>query len=68
MTAINEMKQYRQSRVRRKSRLKVVTRIVLAPLFYVGFADFWLADQMNSLAQAFKDFQFLVCFYIQRFR
>jgi len=44
--------------------LKVITRIFLAPFFYVGFADFWLADQMNSLAQAMKDFQFLVCYYI----
>lgn len=28
--------------------LKVLSRIVLAPFFYVGFADFWLADQLNS--------------------
>jgi len=48
--------------------LKVIVRIFLAPGFYVGFADFWLADQMNSLVQAMKDFQFLVCFYIQRLR
>ena len=44
--------------------LRVATRIVLAPFFYVGFADFWLADQLNSLAQALKDFQYLVCFYL----
>eukprot|EP00088_Acartia_fossae_P029076 TRINITY_DN2988_c0_g1_i11.p1 TRINITY_DN2988_c0_g1~~TRINITY_DN2988_c0_g1_i11.p1 ORF type:complete len:534 (-),score=108.41 TRINITY_DN2988_c0_g1_i11:1518-3119(-) len=44
--------------------LKVVFRIFSAPLFYVGFADFWLADQMNSLSQALKDFQFLICYYI----
>jgi len=47
--------------------LKVVFRIFMAPFFYVGFADFWLADQMNSLGQALKDFQFLVCFYIHKF-
>jgi len=46
--------------------LKVVFRIFMAPFFYVGFADFWLADQMNSLGQALKDFQFLLCFYINR--
>jgi len=44
--------------------LKVAPRIILAPFFYVGFADFWLADQLNSLGQALKDFQFLLCFYI----
>merc|ERR1711971_657514 len=44
--------------------LRVATRIFLAPLFYVGFADFWLADQLNSLSQALQDFQFLVCFYV----
>merc|ERR1719209_2854806 len=31
--------------------LKVAPRIILAPFFYVGFADFWLADQLNSLSQ-----------------
>ena len=44
--------------------LRVCSRIILAPLFYVGFADFWLADQLNSLGQALQDFQFLICFYI----
>ena len=44
--------------------LKVFLRILLAPFFYVGFADFWLADQLNSLAQALKDFQYLICFYL----
>jgi len=44
--------------------LRVAMRIFLAPLFYVGFADFWLADQLNSLSQALQDFQFLVCFYV----
>ncbi|CAG2055912.1 unnamed protein product [Timema podura] len=29
--------------------LRVLGRIVLAPLFYVNFADFWLADQLNNL-------------------
>ena len=26
--------------------LRVLSRIVLAPFFYVGFADFWVADQV----------------------
>ena len=39
-------------------------RVVLAPLFYVNFADFWLADQLNSLVVVFIDFQYLICFYL----
>lgn len=35
-----------------------------APFFRVEFADFWLADQMNSFTNALLDFQFLFCFYI----
>jgi hypothetical protein len=30
----------------------------------VNFADFWLADQLNSLVTALLDFHFLSCFYI----
>lgn len=44
--------------------LRKCGRIVAAPFCHVGFADFWLADQMNSLAVALMDFQFLTCFYI----
>lgn len=39
-------------------------RILFAPFFYVGFADFWLADQLTSLVPALLDFQYLVCFYL----
>jgi hypothetical protein len=46
--------------------LKFLGRIFLAPFFYVGFADFWLADQLNSLAIAFTDFHYVVCFYSQQ--
>jgi hypothetical protein len=31
----------------------------------VGFADFWLADQLNSLVAALLDFEFLICFYVR---
>ena len=31
----------------------------------MGFADFWLADQLNSLVAALLDFQFLICLYIR---
>ncbi|XP_021935006.1 xenotropic and polytropic retrovirus receptor 1-like isoform X3 [Zootermopsis nevadensis] len=44
--------------------LKVLGRIVLAPLFYVNFADFWLADQLNSLVIVLVDFQYFICFYL----
>lgn len=37
---------------------------MLAPFFYVGFADFWVADQLNSLVTFFTDLQYLFCFYI----
>lgn len=38
-------------------------RMFGAPFFHVNFADFWLADQLNSLVSALLDFQFLTCFY-----
>lgn len=38
-------------------------RMIAAPFFHVGFADFWLADQLNSLVIALLDFQYLICFY-----
>ncbi|KAK6617882.1 hypothetical protein RUM43_014111 [Polyplax serrata] len=44
--------------------LKVLLRIILAPFFYVHFADFWFADQLTSLAPVFLDFQYFVCFYV----
>ncbi|XP_022180680.1 xenotropic and polytropic retrovirus receptor 1-like [Myzus persicae] len=44
--------------------LRVAVRILFAPFFYVGFADFWLADQLTSLVPALLDFQYLVCFYL----
>ncbi|XP_069668629.1 solute carrier family 53 member 1 [Periplaneta americana] len=44
--------------------MRVMGRIIAAPFFHVGFADFWLADQLNSLVSALLDFQFLACFYV----
>lgn len=35
-----------------------------APFYYVGFADFWLADQLNSLVTVLLDAHYIVCFYI----
>ncbi|KAK9687082.1 SPX domain [Popillia japonica] len=44
--------------------LRICGRMFGAPFFHVNFADFWLADQLNSLAAALLDFQFLICFYV----
>ncbi|KAL1117232.1 hypothetical protein AAG570_004558 [Ranatra chinensis] len=43
--------------------LKVLGRIIVSPLFYVGFADFWLADQLTSLVPALVDLFYFFCFY-----
>lgn len=37
--------------------------MVTAPFHRVGFADFWLADQLNSLGVVLLDLEYLVCFY-----
>ncbi|XP_037083470.1 xenotropic and polytropic retrovirus receptor 1 homolog isoform X2 [Pollicipes pollicipes] len=44
--------------------IKIVCRVLCAPFCHVGFADFWLADQINSLATVLQDFDFIVCFYV----
>ena len=38
-------------------------RLVVAPYYPVEFADFWLADQLNSLAAVVMDLEYLVCFF-----
>jgi len=38
-------------------------RIFTAPFHYVGFADFWLADQLISLTTVLLDLEYLICFY-----
>ncbi|XP_076436332.1 xenotropic and polytropic retrovirus receptor 1 homolog [Babylonia areolata] len=43
--------------------LRILLRIFTAPFHHVGFADFWLADQLNSLVTVMLDFEYLVCFY-----
>ncbi|XP_050300650.1 xenotropic and polytropic retrovirus receptor 1 [Anthonomus grandis grandis] len=43
--------------------LRLCGRMFAAPFFHVGFADFWLADQLNSLVNGLLDIQFLLCFY-----
>ncbi|XP_018563543.1 xenotropic and polytropic retrovirus receptor 1 isoform X2 [Anoplophora glabripennis] len=44
--------------------LRICGRMFAAPFFHVGFADFWLADQLNSFVGALLDFEFLACFYV----
>ncbi|KAI8518466.1 hypothetical protein Bbelb_044830 [Branchiostoma belcheri] len=39
-------------------------RIFTAPFHPVNFADFWLADQLNSLVSVLLDFEYMVCYFI----
>ena len=41
--------------------LKKLVRIPLAPFLRVDFADFWLADQLNSLVTVLLDVEFYIC-------
>uniref|UniRef100_A0AAQ6AEU7 Xenotropic and polytropic retrovirus receptor 1a n=1 Tax=Amphiprion ocellaris TaxID=80972 RepID=A0AAQ6AEU7_AMPOC len=43
--------------------LKLLFRVVTAPFHRVGFADFWLADQLNSLGVLLMDLEYMICFY-----
>lgn len=43
--------------------LRILFRIFTAPFHHVGFADFWLADQLNSLVTVLLDFEYMACFY-----
>lgn len=43
--------------------IRILTRVVLAPFFFVTFADFWLADQLNSVVPALLDLQYFFCFF-----
>lgn len=38
--------------------------MVATPFCNVGFPDFWLANQLNSLGDVLLDFEYLVCFYL----
>uniref|UniRef100_A0A3B5KK56 Xenotropic and polytropic retrovirus receptor 1a n=1 Tax=Xiphophorus couchianus TaxID=32473 RepID=A0A3B5KK56_9TELE len=44
--------------------IKLLFRVFTAPFHRVEFADFWLADQLNSLVVVLMDFEYLICFYI----
>ncbi|XP_035270519.1 xenotropic and polytropic retrovirus receptor 1a [Anguilla anguilla] len=43
--------------------LKLLFRVFTAPFHRVEFADFWLADQLNSLVFVLMDLEYLVCYY-----
>ncbi|BFF93607.1 xenotropic and polytropic retrovirus receptor 1 homolog [Drosophila madeirensis] len=45
--------------------MKLFGRVMAAPFFYVGFADFWMGDQMTSMVQCFVDHYYLFRFYIR---
>eukprot|EP00731_Ephydatia_muelleri_P024814 Em0016g1085a len=42
--------------------LKELGRICCAPFVFVTFPDFWIADQLNSLATVFLDVEFFACY------
>uniref|UniRef100_A0A3Q3LB60 Xenotropic and polytropic retrovirus receptor 1a n=1 Tax=Mastacembelus armatus TaxID=205130 RepID=A0A3Q3LB60_9TELE len=44
--------------------LKLLFRVFTAPFHRVEFADFWLADQLNSLVFVLMDLEYLICFYV----
>jgi len=43
--------------------LERLWRLVACGFYPVEFADFWLADQLNSLVVLFLDSEFMICFY-----
>ncbi|KAL3315231.1 Xenotropic and polytropic retrovirus receptor 1 [Cichlidogyrus casuarinus] len=43
--------------------LRILWKIFRAPFVTVQFADFWLADQLNSISFIFADLAFFICFY-----
>ncbi|KAH8419932.1 hypothetical protein KR009_004085 [Drosophila setifemur] len=43
--------------------IRLVGRVMTAPLHYVGFADFWMGDQINSLVACIVDHYLIVRFY-----
>uniref|UniRef100_A0A8C4QDU4 Xenotropic and polytropic retrovirus receptor 1b n=1 Tax=Eptatretus burgeri TaxID=7764 RepID=A0A8C4QDU4_EPTBU len=50
-----------------KSRVWLIKRLFRAftsPVFKVQFADFWIADQLNSLGCILMDLEYTTCFYI----
>ncbi|XP_020800691.1 xenotropic and polytropic retrovirus receptor 1 isoform X1 [Drosophila serrata] len=44
--------------------IKLLGRVITAPLHYVGFADFWMGDQLNSLVNCLVDHYIMVRFYL----
>ena len=52
-------------RTGRFSFLLVFVRITIAPFPIVTFADFWFADQLNSLLALILDIQYLACYSFQ---
>ncbi|CAF2846322.1 unnamed protein product [Rotaria sp. Silwood2] len=43
--------------------LQKLAKVIAAPFYQVGFADFWLGEQLTSLELFFFDLEFFFCFY-----
>lgn len=39
-------------------------RVVLTPVVQIGFRDFFVADQMNSLVIVFYDIEYSICYFV----
>lgn len=52
------------NRLGRLSFMLVFVKVLIAPLPTVLFADFWLADQLNSLLAFILDIQYLTCYSV----
>lgn len=52
---------YHQSRI---WLMKELGRVALAPFFPVTFPDFWIADQLNSLAIILLDVEYFICYLV----
>lgn len=43
--------------------IKHLLRLLITPILKVTFADFWLADQLNSLVIPLRDISYFICYY-----
>lgn len=43
--------------------IRVLGRVICAPFYFVGFADFWMGDQLNSLMVCMTDYYYIMRFY-----
>lgn len=52
----------------RKWLMNILWKVFTAPFHHVGFADFWLADQLTSFDFLFTDIEFFGCWFLMQAR